>query len=530
MLRINELKLPINHTLEELEEKISKKLNTKSNYSYSIFRRSVDARKKPDLFFSYIIDIASPDEKAIMRRASKDVVLVEKTEYVFPYQTKSIDEEKRPIVVGMGPAGLFAALYLARAGFRPIVIERGDSIENRSKTVSAFWENGVLDPDSNVQFGEGGAGAFSDGKLNTQVKDKSGRNRAVLKDFVKYGAPDEILYDYMPHVGTDKLVNVVKNISEEIRNLGGKIYYNSLVDSFYVSKKGNLGIKVSSKGLDYCDRPIILALGHSARDSFKALYELGVNMEAKAFAVGLRVQHPVEVINKAQYGVDNSPILGNASYKLTYTCKDQRGVYSFCMCPGGYVVNASSEIGYTAVNGMSYYDRSASKSNSAIIVTITPEDYSNDSHPLSGVRFQRELEKKAYEIGKGYVPVETYGEFRSCKRNESVDIKSLKPCIKGQWQHAAVHEILPEYLRNDLCEGMESFGSKISGFNDTNVILAGVESRTSSPVRIVRNENGEGSVCGLYPVGEGAGYAGGITSAAMDGILAAQNVAKTILG
>lgn len=530
MLRINELKLPIDHSIEELEEKISKKLNTKSDYSYSIFRRSLDARKKPDLFFSYIIDIESFNERAIMKRASKDVVLVEKTEYVFPYEIESIEDNKRPVVVGMGPAGLFAALYLARAGFRPIVIERGESIDNRSKTVSDFWENGVLNPNSNVQFGEGGAGAFSDGKLNTQVKDKSGRIRAVLKDFVKYGAPNEILYDYMPHVGTDRLVNVVKNISEEIKNLGGEIYYNSFVDNFYISNKGNLGIKVSSKGLDYCDRPIILALGHSARDSFKALYDLGVDMEAKAFAVGLRVQHPVEVINKAQYGTNNVPILGNASYKLTHTCKDQKGVYSFCMCPGGYVVNASSEIGHTAVNGMSYYDRSASKSNSAIIVTITPKDYSKDLHPLSGVSFQRNLEKKAYEIGKGFVPVETYGEFRSRKNDESIDIDMLKPCIKGRWHHGAVHEILPEYLRNDICEGMENFGRKIPGFNDTDVILAGVESRTSSPVRIIRNEKGEGSVIGLYPVGEGAGYAGGITSAAMDGILAAQNVARAILG
>lgn len=528
MLRINELKLPVNHTQEELENKIAKKLNTDCQYTYTIARRSVDARKKPVIFFSYIIDIESKDENRILKRASKDVIKTEHVEYKFDYKIENIADEQRPVVIGMGPAGLFASLYLARAGFRPIVLERGECIEERTQTVEKFWKGSKLDPNSNVQFGEGGAGAFSDGKLNTQVKDKSGRNHAVLKDFVQYGAPSDILYDHMPHVGTDKLVDVVKNISKEIRELGGEIHYNCLVNEFSLDENGHIVIKTKD-GVEFRKRSVILAIGHSSRDTFYKLNDIKVPMEQKAFAVGLRVEHPATVINKSQYGTENSDILGNAPYKVTYKCADGRGVYSFCMCPGGYVVNASSEEGMLAVNGMSYYKRDAVNSNSAIIVTINPSDYASDDNPMRGVEFQRRLEKKAFSIGCGKIPVETFKEFSDGKIDDCIDDSKLRPCIKGEWVRANVHEILPEFITNDIIEGINHFDNIIKGFGDDYAILSGVESRTSSPVKILRDDDCRSSISGLYPAGEGAGYAGGITSAAMDGIKVAECVAKDIL-
>lgn len=528
MLRINEIKLPIEHSNEDLVKKIRSLLKSDCDFSYEIVRRSLDARKKPNLFFSYMVDISVSNEDKVLKRADSRVIKSSTVEYKFPYSIDNISEDKRPVIIGLGPAGLFAGLYLAKAGFRPIIIERGEPIDLRTKTVEEFWEKGRLNPNSNVQFGEGGAGAFSDGKLNTMVKDKYGRNKAVLKDLVRFGAPSEIIYDYKPHVGTDILKTVVKNITKEIVSLGGEIYYQSKVDSFIVENNTLKSIGLNNK-TQFKDRNVILAVGHSARDTFELLKECGLNMTPKPFAIGFRVEHSAELINLSQYGASNVRILGNAPYKITHTCEDGRGVYSFCMCPGGYVVNASSEEGRLCVNGMSYYKRDSKASNSAIIITVNPEDYGDGCNPLSGVEFQRRLEAKAYEIGGGDIPIERFDEFTDRKISD-VNTKTIDPCVKGNWKHSAVHEILNDNLNKDFIEGMNAFGSKIKGFNNPDTLVMGIEARTSSPIRMERSDICESNIENLFPCGEGAGYAGGITSAAMDGILVAQNVAAKILG
>lgn len=526
MIRINEIKLPISHTDDDLYNKIKKLLKTNKNFEYEIVRRSLDARKKPDLFFSYIINIKIDNEDEVLKKADKKAMKFSDKKYAFPYCCDSINEEDRPVIIGMGPAGLFAGLFLAENGFKPILIERGSKISDRIKDVNDFWENGKLLLNSNVQFGEGGAGAFSDGKLNTLVKDKYGRNKAVLETLIIHGAKKEILYDHKPHVGTDKLVKIVASISERIKELGGDIYYNSLVDEFLIKDRQLESISINNGQMVFNNRPVILAIGHSARDTFEKLYKSGVYIEPKPFAVGLRVEHKASLINLNQYGVKYIDKLGNANYKLTHKCKDDRGVYSFCMCPGGYVVNASSEEGMLAVNGMSYSDRAADNSNSAIIVSVNKDDYMIDDNPLNGMYYQRKLEKKAYEIGNGCIPVETYGEYKKGKLDEK---SYIEPCIKGKWVHASVHEILPENLSKDFIEGIEAFGNYIEGFNDDSMIVSGIESRTSSPIRINRDDNCVSNIDLLYPCGEGAGYAGGITSAAMDGIAVAEKVAEYIL-
>lgn len=526
MIRINELKLPIDHNEEELISKISKLLKTNDKFQYSVVRRSLDARKKPNLFFNYIIDISIRNEKNVVKRAGKGVSIVEQTRYIFPVSIDDIEEKDRPVVIGLGPAGLFASLYLARAGFKPIVLERGQDIDSRTETVNKFWNGGLLAHNSNVQFGEGGAGAFSDGKLNTLVKDKSGRNKAVLEDLVRFGAPEDIIFDHKPHVGTDKLIGVVRNIRNEIIRLGGEVHFNALIDTFDVKNNKLESVSSSTADISYSGHPVILAIGHSARDTFEQLYSKGLLMNPKPFAVGLRIEHPRTMINHSQYGVDEIEQLGAANYKLTHTCKDNRGVYTFCMCPGGYVVNASSEENRLCVNGMSYYKRDAANSNSAIIVTINPEDYGDGIDPMSGVVFQRKIEENAYSIGEGAVPVETFGEFKQGEINPQIDINN--PCIKGKWIHANVRDILPDFINNDIIEGIEAFDKKIKGFGNDSATLIGVEARTSSPVKMDRNIYTESNIKKLYVIGEGAGYAGGIASAAMDGILGAQMVALGI--
>lgn len=525
MLRINELKLPVSHGEEALKKKVSKLLGGISDFKYIIVRRSLDARKKPDLYYNYIVDIEVSNEAKVLKRADKKVVRTEEKKYVFPYHTELIGDEKRPVVIGLGPAGLFCGLYLARNGFKPIVVERGECVEDRTKTVKKLWEEGILNPESNAQFGEGGAGSFSDGKLNTLVKDKYGRNKAVLRDLVSFGAPEEIIYDHKPHVGTDKLTKVVSSISQEIIRLGGEIHYNTRIDNFEINEGKLISVSSNDGKFALKNHPIVIATGHSARDTIEILNQKGVVMTPKAFAVGLRVEHEANLINLSQYGVEKVDELGNAAYKLTHKCADQRGVYSFCMCPGGYVINASSEDGMIAVNGMSYSGRDAKYSNSAIIITVMPEDYGDGVNPMSGIEFQRTLEKRAFSIGEGRVPYELYSEYK----NENILDISIDPMIKGLSKHAEVHEILPKNLSKDFIEGMEAFGKQIKGFNNDNTIVIGVESRTSSPVKILRDETGMSNIEGLFPCGEGAGYAGGITSAAMDGILIAEKVAEYIL-
>ncbi|MBD5396268.1 MAG: FAD-dependent oxidoreductase [Lachnospiraceae bacterium] len=534
MLRINQLKLPVEHTWQELEKKVMKLLRVSKAPEIIIVRRSIDARKKPELYFNYILDIKTKNEKEVYKRCDKkQVVIYEEKKYCFP--VSGYQGEIRPVIIGTGPAGLFCGYMLAEAGFRPILLERGRKVEERIKDVENFWNTGILDTQSNVQFGEGGAGTFSDGKLNTLVKDKYGRNREVLSIFVKEGAPKEILYDHKPHIGTDVLSGVIKNMRNHILSLGGEFRFESTVTGFEVKSGSVSEVIINHKEKISADY-VVLAIGHSARDTFQVLYDKGMDMEAKPFAVGFRVEHPQEMINLSQYGQRYVEVLGSAPYKLTALSSGGRGVYSFCMCPGGYVVNASSEEGKLAINGMSYSGRDGKNANSAIIISVTPKDYGS-THPLAGIEFQRELEKRAFKAGQGTIPVERYGDFKKSvsNRNNAESEKNAEqipadfsPCIKGKWRYAKVHDILPEELNLSFMEGMEQFGQVIKGFDHDSVFIEGIESRTSSPVRINRDDTLQSSVKGIYPCGEGAGYAGGITSAAMDGIKVAEEIARRI--
>ena len=539
MIRISQIKMPVSHREEELPEKAAELLHIKKKdiLSWKIVKKSVDARKKPDIYFIYTVDVEVSGEERILKnvhmgqgKRGPQIQRAEETAYHFPEGMMPADA-RRPVIIGTGPAGLFCGYLLAYHGYRPILLERGKAVENRKKDVEAFWESGILRPDSNVQFGEGGAGTFSDGKLNTLVKDRSGRNREVLRIFVHAGAPEEILYEAKPHIGTDILMRIVRNMREEILAFGGEVRFESKLTDVVIKDGSVCSVVINGAEQLETDK-VVLAIGHSARDTFQMLYERGVPMEAKAFAVGLRVEHPRKMINRIQYGMEESQFLQAADYKVTAKAENGRGVYSFCMCPGGYVVNASSEEGLLAINGMSYSGRAGRNSNSAVIVTVTPEDYES-GHPLSGIAFQRKLEEKAYQIGHGSIPVERYGDFKEAvtgKKQEPSRILQEYPDFApeqkgGHSLFTPVNKILPEALNLAFIEGMEQFDRKLPGFQDSGAYVSGVESRTSSPVRIHRDETGQSAVRGLYPCGEGAGYAGGITSAAMDGILIAEKIA-----
>lgn len=411
---------------------------------------------------------------------------------------------------------------LARHGYCPIILERGNCVEERRKIVQEFWQTGKLNTQCNVQFGEGGAGTFSDGKLNTLVKDPKGRNRLVLSILAEFGADPSVCYVNKPHIGTDVLGRIVKTIREEIIRLGGQVRFLSQATDFLIREGRMAGVAVNGKEEILSD-VIVLATGHSARDTCFTLHKQGVPMDSKAFAVGLRIQHPQDMIDEAQYGREAAEILGAASYKLTHQSSNGRGVYSFCMCPGGFVVNASSEEGRLAVNGMSYHARDGENANSALIVTVTPKDFGREG-ALAGIDFQRKLEEKAFQAGKGKIPLQLYRDFKANCCSDKYG--KLKPQIKGEGQFANLRETIPEELSWSLIEGIEQFGRSIPGFNREDAILAGIESRTSSPVRILRNEAFESQIKGLFPCGEGAGYAGGITSAAMDGIRVAEEIAR----
>lgn len=537
MIRINQVKLKVGHSSEELEKKLVRELRIRPEELeyYQIRRRSLDARKKPELYFVYMIDVKVVKESRVLKKnRNHNIQRTEETRYQLPRAGKKLSA--RPIVVGSGPAGLFCAYILAQAGVKPVLLERGASVEERQREVEAFWRTGKLDTGTNVQFGEGGAGTFSDGKLNTLVKDTKGRNRFVLETFVRFGAPEEILYEQKPHIGTDILIRVVKNIREEICRLGGEVRFHSkmtdlLFEPIPVSSRSGeaegkaaaiKGVVVNGTELVKTDT-VVLAVGHSARDTFEMLCEKGICMQAKSFAVGVRVEHRQEMINQSQYGCAYPDGLSAASYKLTGKLQNGRGVYSFCMCPGGYVVNASSEEGRLAVNGMSYHARDGENANSAIIVTVTPEDF-KDSGPLAGMEFQRKLEEKAYQAGRGKIPVQRYEDF--CGNRISKEFGKVLPQTKGETAFGDVRGIFPEEIAQSLQEGIAGFESKIQGFADKDAILSGVESRTSSPIRILRDQNLEGEISGFYPCGEGAGFAGGITSAAMDGMKVAEQILK----
>ena len=520
MLRISQLKLPVTHTQEQLEKKLLKmlRMSRKDLGQYYIRKRSLDARKKPELYYVYSIDVEIKNEERVLKSMKGKVQKVSVHPYCVPeHGTERLSD--RPVIIGSGPAGLFCAYLLAREGYRPLIIERGAPVRERRKDVEKFWETGVLDPSSNVQFGEGGAGTFSDGKLNTLVKDPAGRNRFVLETFVKFGAPEDILWEQKPHIGTDILIDVVETMRREIEKMGGEFRFHSQVTDLIPEEK----VLIINDEEKIRAGAAVLAIGHSARDTFYMLCERGFDMEAKAFAVGVRVEHPQRLIDENMYGRDNRGDLPAASYKLTEKLDNGRGVYTFCMCPGGYVVNASSEPGCLAVNGMSYHGRAGENANSAVIVTVTPQDYGTD-HPLSGVEFQRELERRAWEEGSGCVPVQRFEDF--CANKKTVELGCIKPNIKGHYRLGNVRNIFPEELSLSIQEGIGAMDHKIRGFADKDVLLSGVESRTSSPVRINRDDSFRSNIPWVYPCGEGAGYAGGITSAAMDGVKVAEALVR----
>lgn len=531
MIRINQLKLSVGHTKADMKKKAAKMMRIPEDKILSLVpvRQSLDARKKNELLYIYSLNATVSGKEGAVIKNAKNVNVVLNTEK--PYRFPEHGQEPlchRPVIVGFGPAGMFCGLMLARAGFSPLILERGEDVDSRTQKVEAFWRGGELNPESNVQFGEGGAGTFSDGKLNTLVKDPSGRNKKVLEILAEAGADPSITYVNKPHVGTDVLSRVVKNIRQEIIRLGGEIRFGCKLTDFSEAGGRLISVTVSQReeGGFYRKETIpaqavVLAIGHSARDTFRMLSEKSLDLQAKAFAVGLRIQHPQKQINFSQYGMEEPGSLGAASYKLTKQTSSGRGIYSFCMCPGGFVVNASSETGRLAVNGMSNHDRAGTNANSALIVTVTPEDFPNPG-PLGGVEFQRRLEEAAFNCGKGKIPVQLYGDFKAGTLSRAFG--DVEPAFKGGYSFGNLREVLNPSLTDAMTEGIDSFGRIIDGFDRSDAILAGIESRTSSPVRIPRTPELESAVRGLYPCGEGAGYAGGITSAAMDGIRTAEMI------
>ncbi|KYH28863.1 MULTISPECIES: NAD(P)/FAD-dependent oxidoreductase [Clostridium] len=523
-IRINNLVLDIDEDIELLKKKAAKKLRIDKEdiKNFKILKESIDARKKNNIKFNYSVEVKCDNEKKVVQRANNKDVKIE----------ESVDREKlifgnkkmehRPVVVGMGPAGMFAALLLAENGYKPIVIERGEKVEDRTKSVENFWKDGKLNLESNVQFGEGGAGTFSDGKLTTRIKDR--RCDFVLEEFVKAGAPEEITYIGKPHIGTDILKEVVKNIREKIIRLGGEVRFNSRLEDLKI--KNNKLEAVIINGEEIPCEVLVLALGHSARDTYEMLFKRGVFMSPKPFAIGVRIEHSQRFINENQYGkFAFHPRLRAADYRLSYTSKiTDRAVYSFCMCPGGEVVAAASEEERLVVNGMSYYKRDKENANSAIVVTVGEKDFIGDT-PLKGMEFQRHYESLAYKLGGGnYIaPVQLVGDF--LKDRVSTKLGSIKPTYRPGYEFADLRRCLPSGVIDTLKEGLIEFDKKIKGFASDDAVMTGVETRTSAPVKIERNEKFQSiSLKGLYPCGEGAGFAGGIVSAAVDGMKSAEHI------
>lgn len=610
-IRIDQIKIKPEHdSRDSLMREAAGRLHIseKDITDLRILKKSIDARKKPDVFLLYqvSVDVSCNEGRILKNCRIKNIFPYKETRYqlkrlvlhdakgsnslkkrVVSHDAKGSnsldigkrssddadgepsfdvngrflsDQKKRPVIVGLGPAGLFAGLILSEAGLCPIIIERGKPASERREDVENFFKTGILEPDSNVQFGEGGAGTFSDGKLNTGVHDKNGRNHFVLETFVKYGAPSEILYEAKPHIGTDRLIEVVSNIRKAIIEKGGEVRFNTKMTKLIIKNGGVTGIEVKESDSDQktssenseskilcSDRSseidgkyvntvsnsslgeslyeidtdtVILAIGHSARDTFQMLYDEKIPMSAKQFAMGFRIEHPQSFINESQYGREAAKYLPAAPYKLAYS-KGARGVYSFCMCPGGFVVNASSESGRLAVNGMSNYKRDSANANSAIVVAVGAGEYDMDD-PLGAIEYQRSIEKKAYDLCQGKIPQQLYGDFKD--NRESRSYGNFESLTKGAHAFANLRGIYSPEIERAFIDGMDYFDKRIHGFARYDAILSGVESRTSSPVRIPRDDTFQSSIHGLYPCGEGAGYAGGITSAAIDGIKVAEAV------
>jgi uncharacterized FAD-dependent dehydrogenase len=528
MIRVHDLTLPFDHQPHALARAIGKRLHLgkADTKNYQIIRQSIDARRRSRIVFVYSVDVEVADEPEVLKACAKDAKIgpTPPTTYMMPESAK--DGGISPVVVGSGPCGLFCALTLAQLGYKPVLIEQGKEVKARIHDVHQFWQQGDLDPTSNVQFGEGGAGTFSDGKLVTQVKDKLNRSRKVLDELVKAGAPKEILVQAKPHIGTDHLVNVVKHLRNTIIELGGEVRFETQLTDLVFKDNRIAGVIVNHD--DQIDTSsVVLALGHSARETFAMLHDKGVPMIAKPFSMGVRIEHPQASINQAQYGQHAAhPSLGAADYKLVHHSSLGRSAYSFCMCPGGQVIGAASEPGRLVTNGMSHHARNHPNANSALVVSVTPDDFQTDD-PMAGVAFQRAWEEKAFAVGGGqyHAPVQCVGDFLAFKPTRF--IRSVEPSYQPGVKCCDLRECLPEFVANTLREAIPALDRKLRGFAHAEAVMTALESRSSSPLRILRDETFQSPAFqGLFPAGEGAGYAGGIMSAAIDGI----KVAEAIIG
>ncbi|HEY3777921.1 MAG TPA: NAD(P)/FAD-dependent oxidoreductase, partial [Rhizomicrobium sp.] len=529
MLRVSEIRLPLDHGPDALKSALLRKLRVTATEltRFAVFKRGVDARKKSAITYAYIVDAEVGDDADVLRRVKNDPHVTRTPDLEYPGAARAPSAPfLRPIVIGAGPCGLFAALILAQAGYRPIILERGKAVRARTKDTWALWRNGVLDPESNVQFGEGGAGTFSDGKLYSQIKDPRHLGRKVLTEFVNAGAPDNILTEAHPHIGTFRLVTMVENLRKTIDCLGGEYRFGCRVTALDIDARRQVQGAVLASGEHIATNHVVLAPGHSARDVFRMLFDCGVDIEAKPFSIGFRIEHPQSLIDHARYG-RTIPQLGAAEYRLVHHAANGRSVYSFCMCPGGTVVAATSEEGRVATNGMSQYSRKERNANAGIVVGITPEDY--PGHVLAGIELQRKWESRAFEAGGSnyQAPGQRVGDFLAGW--VSTALGAVTPSYRPGVHLTDLSDCLPDYAIAAIREAIPAFGRQIPGFAMEDAILTGVETRTSSPIRIRRGAGFESpNTTGLYPAGEGAGFAGGILSAAVDGIKVAEAVARSI--
>jgi uncharacterized protein len=531
LIRIRDITLPFDHKEEALTNSILERLGIPDGQllTFTIVHKSIDARRKNHIVAVYTIDVGIENESELLSGFSQDIRISAAPCMNYQLPTIGNIHGPNPVVVGSGPCGLFVALILAQLGLKPVLIEKGKEVSSRVKDVRNFWHKGQLNPESNVQFGEGGAGTFSDGKLTTQIKDKHNRSRKVLEEFVRAGAPEEILYQAKPHIGTDNLVKIVKNLRNTIISSGGQVRFETKLTGIKIKDGKVVGATVDdSETIE--TGTIVLALGHSARDTFEMLYRLGIPMEAKPFSIGVRIEHPQSLIDKAQYGKSASHrLLGPAEYKLAHHCENGRSAYTFCMCPGGEVIASSSEFGGIVTNGMSRYSRNHFNANSALLIGVAPRDFGGTS-PLAGIEFQRKWERKAFETGGNnyFAPVQLVGDF--CSGRPSNSLGKVCPSYTPGITLCNLAECLPEFVVETLRLAIPQMDKKLKGFARNDAVMTAVESRSSSPIRIVRDETLQSTaVKGLYPAGEGAGYAGGIISTAVDGIKIAEAISSKTL-